>query len=104
MRIIITPTVADELEEIWLWNAKHYDELHADKYLAFLNNGIDSLVSFHPRGIRLKKQSVLQYFVLQRKAFGHGHVVVYQVIASDIVIKHVFHTAEDWQSKIAELE
>jgi plasmid stabilization system protein ParE len=104
MKIIITPTAYQDLEEIWRWNAKNYDKLHADEYLAFLNQGIDGLVSFHSRGIRLRKQSDLQYFLLRRKSSGHGHIVVYRCTANEIIVKHLFHTAEDWQSKAEELD
>ncbi len=104
MKIIITPTAYQDLEEIWRWNAKHYDELHADNYLAFLNREIDGLVSLYKRGIHLRKQFDLQYSLLRRRSSGHGHIVVYSVAASDIIVKHVFHTAEDWQTKVAELD
>ena len=32
----------------------------------------------------------------------HGHIAVYRVDADAVSILHVFHTAQDWQAKLAE--
>ena len=36
------------------------------------------------------------------KAKGHGHVVVYRFDETRIDVLHVFHTAQNWQTILAE--
>jgi plasmid stabilization system protein ParE len=40
--------------------------------------------------------------IFKKRAGGHGHVVVYQVLESEIYVFDYFHTAQDWQARLAE--
>ena len=104
MKIIYAPTANAELQAIWRWNARNYDERHADSYLDFLRSGIDKLRYSHLQRPSVEGHPGLHYILLRRKPTGHGHIVVYHCIGNEIHIKHVFHSAEDWQTKIVQLE
>jgi plasmid stabilization system protein ParE len=44
----------------------------------------------------------LRYLMIRRKAHGYGHVVVYRVTDVSVEVLHVFHTAQDWQTRLTE--
>lgn len=44
----------------------------------------------------------LRYIIMRCKAKGHGHVVVYRFDETRIDVLHVFHTAQNWQTILAE--
>jgi plasmid stabilization system protein ParE len=43
----------------------------------------------------------LRYLPIKFKNRGHGHVAVYSVDQHAVSILHVFHTAQDWQNRLA---
>lgn len=99
--VILAPAVADELQSIWEWNAAHYSPDHADAYLDFIKEHIFDLRQREPPGRALAVRPDLRYLLVRRKSSGHGHVVVYRIADIEVHVLHVFHTAQNWQSKIA---
>jgi plasmid stabilization system protein ParE len=98
--LILAAAAIDELAEIWEWNAEHHDPFHATAYVAFLKQSIDSLSTRSDAGRQVGDHPDLRYVILRRKAKGHGHVAVYRVKDRSVHILHVFHTAQDWQSRL----
>jgi hypothetical protein len=43
----------------------------------------------------------LHYIVIQRSKRGHGHVAIYEIIDNKVNVIDYYHTAQDWQSKLA---
>jgi len=38
--------------------------------------------------------------LVKRRSRGHGHIVFYRVEGFRLEVIHIFHTAQDWQSKL----
>jgi plasmid stabilization system protein ParE len=87
--------------EIWRWNADRYDELHAAKYVSFLEKRARALASEYSRGRPVPNRPTYYYVTVKKRAGGHGYVVVDQIREAEVVIFYYFHTAQDW---LAELE
>jgi plasmid stabilization system protein ParE len=43
----------------------------------------------------------LRYIRIGRRKRGHGHIAVYRVDEDAVRVLHIFHTAQDWQTKLA---
>ncbi len=102
LTVIRSPAAIDELDQVWRWNAEHYSVPHADAYLRFLQESIAGLASSYARGKAVSTRPDLHYFVIRRTKRGHGHVAVYNFNDAEVHILHVFHTAQDWQTKLFE--
>jgi plasmid stabilization system protein ParE len=98
LTIRYSPTAIAELDDIWRWNAERYSLPHADEYLQFLRGKIADLARNHAKGRALGSRPDLHYIVAKRRARGHGHVAVYTFNDEEVLILHVFHTAQDWQN------
>src|SRR2546421_5125723 len=97
--VLVTPEAQSELIEIWNWNAIDRGIRHADAYLKFLEGQIDDLAENYDKGRTVGTRPELRYILMRRKSRGHGHVAVYTVVGSVVTVVHVFHTAQDWQTK-----
>jgi plasmid stabilization system protein ParE len=42
----------------------------------------------------------LQWKMIRRRSSGNGHVAVFRVVGETIRVLHVFHTSQDWLSKL----
>ncbi|HEX4129123.1 MAG TPA: type II toxin-antitoxin system RelE/ParE family toxin [Pirellulales bacterium] len=102
LRVIISPAVITALHEIWQWNAERYCPSHADAYLAFLKRHVYGLDRRYKQGKTLTFRPELRYIMIRRKSKGHGHVVVYRFDNREVNVLLVFHTAQDWQTKLAD--
>lgn len=102
LTVIRSPTAIGELDAVWRWNAEHYSPPHADAYLDFLKERIADLANSDIKGNTVSTRPDLRYVVMRRRATGHGHVAVYNFDDKEVHILHVFHTAQDWQTKLTE--
>jgi plasmid stabilization system protein ParE len=102
LTVTVSPTATAELADIWRWNADRYGEGHADEYVGFLRNTIHQLPVLYKLGRPVTVQPNLRYLVIRRRAKGHGHIAVYRCDDKSIDVLHVFHTAQDWQTILAE--
>lgn len=89
------------LDEIWDWNAREYGPEHASKYVAFLRTQTNKLTSAYFKGKAVPTVPRLSYILVKRKRKGHGHLAVYELIGDVIHVLQYYHTAQDWQNKIA---
>jgi plasmid stabilization system protein ParE len=104
-RTISLSTAAREtLREIWLWNADRYGAQHADGYLRFLENAIGTLARPEIAGRPVPGRSDLRYLLFRRRAGAHGHLAVFHAIGEQITVLQIFHTAQDWQSSINDMQ
>jgi plasmid stabilization system protein ParE len=90
------------LDEIWNWNAGHYGVEHADRYITFLLAETNKLATAYFTGKIVPGLPRLSYIVIRRRRKGHGHLAVYELIGDVIQVLHFFHSAQDWQTKMAE--
>jgi plasmid stabilization system protein ParE len=102
VKVNITVEARLDLQEIWHWNASDGGVRHADSYLAFLHTHIYGLSKNHTKGRPVSTRPDFRYIIMKRRARGHGHVAIYEIIGGAVSILHVYHTAQDWQTKVAE--
>lgn len=94
MTVVFSPAALVSLDRIWDWNAEQYGADHADRYVAFLPD--------YWAGIPVPRRPGLRYIIIRWTRKGHGHLAVYQTRAGAVEIFEFFHTAQDWQSKLAD--
>ena len=102
LTVSYSPKAQASLDEIWDWNARHYGRDHAQRYIEFLQVETDKLVSAYLRGRRVPTRTEYRYITIKRRTRGYGHVAVYEIIGDAVEILDYFHTAQDWQNKLAE--
>ena len=105
LRIVYSRAASNQLREIWDWNAQHYGIEHADNYKSYLTESCRALLADpelgKPVGDPFPK---LRRLLIRRRSSGHGHIAIYRISAQQIDILYVFHSAQDWQSKIDDPE
>lgn len=102
LNVILSSTAIRELHDVWLWNAAQYSAAHADRYVGYLKSRINDLARQSAKGNVVRTRPDLHYVLIRRKSKGHGHVVVYSFDDTEVNVLHVFHTAQDWESKLME--
>ena len=103
MTVVISPIAREELDEIWRWNAKEKGVRHADHYLELLDKSVSSLTEKVMLGGKtLEIRPDLRYILIRRRQKGYGHVVVYSIDEAVINVLHIFHTAQDWHTRLAD--
>ena len=101
MIVKLHPTAVVELAGIWEWNADRYGRQRADGYAAFLRHAIDQLPGLVKLSLPVPGRPEYRYTVIRRRSGGHGHVAVYRLREGLIEVLHLFHTAQDWQTRLA---
>jgi plasmid stabilization system protein ParE len=96
-----SPQSRRDLFAIADWNEKEYGVAHAARYIGFLKKIVVSLGRDEIEGHGIEERPDLRFVLARRRNRGHGHVVVYRVHRSAIEIVRLFHTAEDWTSKLS---
>jgi len=102
LTVRVSPTAAAALADIWQWNAERYGESHADEYVGFLRSAIQQLPSLYKLGRPVTSRPGFHYRMIRRRAKGHGHIAVYRFHDTVIDVLHVFHSAQEWQAKLAD--
>lgn len=100
--VYYAPVALHDLDMVWDWNEKTYGPGHAARYVELLQRHIDALGENHSRGRVVESRPDLLYIRIGRRKRGHGHIAVYRVDEDAVSVLHVFHTAQDWQTKLAE--
>ncbi len=98
-RSFTPPPALIELDEVWAWNEAHYGREHAAKYVAFLDRHIEQLAANPQLGRIVPARPDLHYLPITLTQPGDGHVVVYSADEQLINILHIFHTAQDRETK-----
>jgi plasmid stabilization system protein ParE len=101
LKVQYSPQTRLALDEIWEWNAERYDVGHADEYVSFLEKKASGLATAYPLGKIVPTAPELRYIIVRRTPHGHAHVVVYKVVVGNVNVINIFHTAQDWQNKLA---
>ena len=101
--IDFTATAWADWIAIWQWNAEVYGEVRADSYLAFLESEIERLSRSPNLGATIADYPGLRRRLMKRRSRGHGHIVFYRVKESRLEVIHIYHTAQDWQTKISNI-
>lgn len=102
LTVSLSPAALQSLDEIWGWNARRYGAAHADKYSAFLLEKTNQLSTTYFLGKAVPTVPRLSYIVIRRRRKGHGHLAVYELVGDTIYVLQFYHTAQDWQTKLAE--
>jgi plasmid stabilization system protein ParE len=101
VKVVLKPVAENELADIWDWKAKERGIAHADRYVESLKSSIFALDKTYSKGRKTDSTSNLRYIVIRRRARGHGHLAEYTADDNQILVLHVFYTAQDWQGAIA---
>ncbi len=91
-----------DLGDIWEWNAERYGTEHADSYLSFLRRETHQLGSASHPGRPVESSPAYRYHVIRRRSRGYGHVAVFWIDGETLHVLRYFHTAQDWETQIAE--
>ena len=100
LNVVITPQAQRDINRIWDYNCDQYGPDHADSYINFLDKETAKLQTEYEKGKIAATCPELRYQLI-RKGRGHGYVVIYEVVGSSVEVLHYYHTAQDWQGKLA---
>jgi plasmid stabilization system protein ParE len=100
LTVSISPLARRDLDLIWEWNAETYGPDRADAYDAFLLQKVATLQTGYSLARSVLEKPECQYIIARRSSRGHGHYLVFQVFAGRVEILRIFHTRQDWQSKL----
>ena len=101
MTVTFSPAAKQSLNQIWDHNAREHDADHADRYIAFLRYGLDHLTTDHRQGKPVPGSPTTRYVIFRRRLKGHGHVAVYEFVNETIYVVNLYHTAQDWPTRLA---
>lgn len=101
LTVSLSPAAWQALDEIWNWNLRQYGREHADGYIAFLLDETNKLSTAYSSGRAVPTLRSLSYIVIRRRRKGHGHLAVYELAGEVINVLNFYHTAQDWQGKLA---
>lgn len=101
MKVVITSQAQGELDEIWSWNVEDKGIRLADAYLEFLKKSILTLSKTYSSGRIVATRPDFRFVTIKRSSGGHGHILVYMIEGLEVVVLHVFHTAQDWEIKLS---
>jgi len=104
LTVAYSPEAHTSLDEIWDWNARRYGRDHATRYIEFLQNETDKLDTDYLRGRRVPTRPEYRYITIKRRQPGYGHVAIDEIVGDTVKILDYFHTAQNWQAKLAEEE
>jgi plasmid stabilization system protein ParE len=102
LTVVLSPAALRTLDEIWEWNASQYGVDHAGRYIEFVLARTNQLDTIHGVGRPVPTQPRMRYIIIRRRRKGHGHLAVYEVVGDEVRVLNYFHTAQDWQTKLAE--
>lgn len=102
LEVVFADDAIEQLNSIWQWNATHYSATHADQYLSYLRQGIEALCKNYAKGRQVPSRSDLMYLQIRKRSSGPGHVVVYYFDEKLVYVLNVFHTAQDWSTKLSD--
>lgn len=100
--IVYAEKALSELDQIFDWNTRTYGSAHAYSYIEFLTDRIHRLASKSDFGRPVPNRDDLRYQVIRRGKKGHGHIVIFRVDDNQVLVVHIFHTAQDWTTIITE--
>ena len=100
LEVVFTPSARADWVAIWQWNAETYGERRADAYMSFLEAEIVRLATSPGLGPNVPEFPGLRRRLVKRRSRSHGHIVFYRAVDRRLEVIHIFHTAQDWQSKL----
>ncbi len=100
LEIVFTAAARADWVAIWQYNATEFGERRADSYIGFLESEIERLAHSPSLGPIVPEFPGLRRRLAKRRSWGHGHIIFYRVKESRLEIIHIYHTAQDWQSKL----
>jgi plasmid stabilization system protein ParE len=104
LNVTRSPVAISSLDAIWDWNAKTYGVNHANQYIDFLRAETRKLATDYPLGKRMPSYPGLLYVLIRRRRKGYGHIIVYRVKDETVHVLNYFHTAQDWQRHLLDLD
>jgi len=100
-QVAVTAEAASALDQVWRSSADRYGHSHADAYLRLLKDAIRSLEVPSAVGKAVPGRPNVYYLLVRRRASGHGHILVYEIPGNQVSVLRLYHTAQDWQAKLA---
>jgi len=98
VRVVYTGQAQRDLDETFEWNARHYGSARAETYIQFLVASIAKLTEAPYSCPLIPSGDAIRFFVIKkaRSRSNYGHIAVYEVIEDNLVVHHVFHSAQNW--------
>ena len=102
LTVITAQSAAHEIKLIHNYNAEHRGARQAERYEQFLRKKIAGLAISYSLGSAVSDDPSMRYVLMKPRTGGDGHIAIYSVDfeAKVVEVLHVFHTKQDWQSKI----
>lgn len=85
---------------IWEWNATEHGVRRADSYIAFLELELWKVAENPAIGLSIEEYPGLPRHLAKRRSRGHGHIIFYRMTDAAIEVIHLFHSAQDWNTKL----
>ena len=104
LKIVFSPSAQADLVSIWQWSAEHHGERTATSYAKFLLDEVERIATSPLIGVRVSGVTGVFRFLAKRRSRGYGHIVFYAVRGEALYVLALFHSAQDWQSKIEGME
>ncbi len=101
LEVTFTQGARADLLEVWLWNAETYGQKRADSYLKVLDLAILSLAQSPTLGLEVVEVAGLRRHIVRRRSRAHGHIIFYRIDGPTLVVVHIFHTAQDWRTRLS---
>lgn len=94
MRIELTHSAQQDLNEIWSYNVMQYGHVHANDYVDFLWQKMREILDNHHDGIAVPEFPLLKAYRLKMRASARGGHTAYYAVREDVIwIERVLHTA-----------
>lgn len=100
LTVCFTSEARSDLEQILLWSAGSFGLKVAQGYVDFISEEIINLAFGQASPRTVPSRPDLRYKIIRRRSSGHGHVVVFRIASGQVLILHVFHTAQDWVNQL----
>lgn len=102
LTVQLSTSALAKLDKIGDWNARAYSPDHAHRYVTFLKSETAKLSTLYFVGAPVPTRPNFSYITIRKRRRGHGHLAVYQVVNDVVYVLTYYHTAQDWQTKLAE--
>lgn len=98
--VLHTSASRRDLISIYLYNSTSYGELHADRYLRFLEDEMARLAKRPELGKHVQDFPGISVHVAKvtPKRTAHGHRIFFREVDMGIEIIRILHTAMNWPS------
>lgn len=100
LEVVVSLAARAEWIAIWQWTATQFSEKQADAYIHFLEIELGKIALTPELGSVLPEYPNVRRKLVKKRSGGHGQILFYRVSEARLELLHIFHMAQDWQSKL----